>query len=181
MRRLLSTAAAVAVVVWAMISLSPQAVANEATEPPTATPTTSSQPGVVGDQPSGHGHEAAVEGSAPGSTPAPVTSSALPVPAPDEHSEHGEGHNAASGEQTSAAGDEAAAEEHGGGAAEEHSEAPPVERPRALVLGGFAVFNGAVMLYAALLRRKKAPDHKRRRDARAAALTTNTRTAAKES
>ena len=55
-----------------------------------------------------------------------------------------------------------------------------MQRPRALVLGGFAVFNGAVMLYAALLRRKKAPDHKRRRDARAAALTTNTRTAAKE-
>ncbi|MHA6524447.1 hypothetical protein [Tessaracoccus sp. G1721] len=56
-----------------------------------------------------------------------------------------------------------------------------MERPRALVLGGFGVFNGAVMLYAAVLRRKKAPDHKRRRDARAAAPTTNTGTAAKES
>ncbi len=32
MSRTLSTATAIAVIVWAMISLSPQAVANEATE-----------------------------------------------------------------------------------------------------------------------------------------------------
>ncbi|MHA6511434.1 hypothetical protein [Tessaracoccus sp. Z1128] len=56
-----------------------------------------------------------------------------------------------------------------------------MDRPRALVLGGFGVFNGAVMLYAALLRRRSAPDHKRRREARAAALTTDTHTVAKES
>ena len=55
MRRMLSTAPAAAVVVWAMVSLSPQAVANESTEPPTATPTTSSQPSTgTGEQPSGH-------------------------------------------------------------------------------------------------------------------------------
>ena len=62
MSRTLSTATAptIAVIVWAMISLSPQAVANEATEPPTATPTTSSQPSTgTGEQPAGHGHETA--------------------------------------------------------------------------------------------------------------------------
>lgn len=93
---------------------------------------------------------------------------------------HGEGHNASAGEQAPAAGEETAAEEHGSGA-EEHSEEPPMDRPRALVLGGFGVFNGAVMLYAALLRRRSAPDHKRRREARAAALTPDTHTVAKES
>ncbi|MCG6567848.1 hypothetical protein [Tessaracoccus sp. ZS01] len=96
-----------------------------------------------------------------------------------EHSDHREDHDAATSERAGGNG-EAAAEEHVG-AADEHGEAPAPERPRAAVLGGFMVFNGAVLVYAALLRRRKAPDRERRRVARLSALATDTETFAKES
>lgn len=181
MSRILSATPAAAVVVWAMVSLAPPAVANETAGPPTAAATSSSQPGIASDQPSGHGHATAAEGSAPAATPAPETSPPQPDPAPVEvgqDSEHAEGHNPSAEEQTPAPGDAATTGEEHGADAEEHSKAPPTERPRALVLGGFGVFNGAVMVYAGLLRRKRAPAHQHR-DARAAASTTDT--VAKES
>jgi len=181
MPRTLSIAPAAAVVVFAMVSLAPPAVATEPAASPTATATTSSHPtSGASDQPSGHVHETAPEGGTVTSAPATVTVQPQPDPAPAEDeqgTEHAEGHTEGADERAPGDGETT---EGGHTDAEEHSDAAvPEDRPRAVVLGGFGLFNSAVLLYAARLRRRTSLN--RRRHARVASLTTDTSTAAKES
>lgn len=143
-----------AAVLIAMVGLSPTAAALEHAP-------------ADGTHQEGHAHQdapaspTAMASTAPPTTGPPTTAPAPPAPEPTGDDPEGDGH--------SAEGDGHSAE--GGG----HGDAgDSVDRPRALVFGGFGLVNGAVMLYAGLLRRRTAPDHSRRRAARAAALAATT-------
>jgi len=184
MRRTLRTAPAAAAVVIAMVGLAPQALASEPTASPTVSAATSSPSTSAAGHPSGHQHETATDGAV-AQIPGSATTQAQPGPTPAENhqsSPSGEGaHNNHGAEHQTPATDEGAPAEGGHTDAQHGESALPVDRPRGVVLGGFGVFNTAVLLYAARLRHRTAPDHLRRRAARAASLTTDTSTTTKES
>ncbi len=184
MRRTLRTAPAAAAVVIAMVGLAPQALASEPTASPSVSAATSSPSTSAAGHPSGHEHESATDGGAVARIPGSASTQAQPGPTPAENhqsSASGEGvHNNHGAEQQTPATVEGAPAEGGHTDAQHGDSALPVDRPRGVVLGGFGLFNTAVLLYAARLRRRTAPDHLRRRAARAASLTTDISTTTKE-
>ncbi|WP_353081592.1 hypothetical protein [Tessaracoccus lapidicaptus] len=149
-----------AAVLISMVGLSPTAAALELAPDPAASGAPSPADGTHQE---GHSHQDAPASPTAIATAAPPTTApATPLePSGDDH--EGGGHGAETEQHRAEADEHEAAREHG-------DTADPVDRPRALVFGGFGLVNGAVMLWAALLRRRTAPDHSRRRAARAAAL-----------